>query len=160
MNGKELTLTYSGEIYQDFEGFISDVQLILKGLIKYPINRINSIGLRYVNQIKINENSLNQYINENLHLINKGFNQEDVIQSISRTELKIDDYNLAFQYGQFNPEYPNLTSSKEFILDYDCILNNEENIENIIFNLNKMHDIIHNRFENDIKDKLREKMRG
>ncbi|WP_410320022.1 TIGR04255 family protein [Methanobrevibacter sp.] len=158
LNGKELILSYTGELYSGFESFSNDVSLILEGLKEYPINKINSIGLRYVNQIKINEESLNEYINPNLHLINKEFDNDQVIQSISRTELKIDEYHLAFQYGQFNPEFPNLSSKKEFILDYDCILTNEEQIENILINLNEMHDIISDRFEKDIKDRLREEM--
>lgn len=160
LNGKELILSYKGENYNCFDEFKKDIELTLKGISIYNLPKINSIGLRYINQIKINdESTLDEYINRNLHLINNEFDNEQVVQSMSRTELKIKDYTLAFQYGQFNPEYPNMTSKKEFILDYDCILNDEEDFDNIITNLNKMHEIISNRFEKDIKDKLREEMR-
>lgn len=160
LNGKELLLSYSGGIYKEFSEFIEDVDLILDALNQYHLPKIKFIGLRYINQIKIaDESLLDEYINPNLHLINKEFDNEKVIQSMSRTELKIDDYDLAFQYGQFNPDYPNRTSKKEFILDYDCILNNDEDFENIRNNLIQMHEIISNRFENDILERLREEMR-
>lgn len=160
LNGKELILSYGERIYSDFDEFFKDVELILKGLNRYTVPKIKSIGLRYINQIKIKDwTLLDDYINQNLHLINKEFENENLIQSINRTELKIEDYNLAFQFGQYNPEYPSTSSNKEFILDYDCTLRDDEDFENIKKNLEKMHDIISNRFENDIRDKLREEMR-
>jgi len=159
LNGKELILSYGENSYHDFNEFYKDIELALKGLNKFTVPKIKFIGLRYVNQIKIKDYSLlDEYINPNLHLINKEFDKENLIQSINRTELKIDDYRLAFQFGQFNPEYPNVSSKKEFILDYDCILDDDEEFNNITDNLHKMHDIISNRFENDIKDRLREEM--
>ena len=159
LNGKELILSYSQNTYVNFEEFLEDVNLILEGLHQYSLPKIKFIGLRYINQIEIeDEVLLDQYINPNLHLINKEFDKDEVIQSISRTELKFDEYFLAFQYGQFNPEYPNITKNKPFILDYDCILNADEDFKNIQENLYKMHDIISNRFENDIKDELRKEL--
>ena len=93
-------------------------------------------------------------------MTNDNFDKKEFIQSLTKTELLVDDeYNLIFCYGQFNPEYPNRTSQKEIILDYDCILNYDENIDNIGRNLIKMHDIIIDRFEDAITDRLREKMR-
>ena len=159
LNGKELLLSYGEGSYTNFDEFYEDIELVLNGLNQFIVPKIKFIGLRYVNQIKIKDYSkLDEYINPNLHLINKEFDKDNLIQSINRTELKIDDYRLAFQFGQFNPEYPNVSSEKEFILDYDCILEDDEDYNNIITNLHKMHEIISNRFESDIRDKLREEM--
>lgn len=159
LTGKELVMIYDGENYSNFEEFLQDVNLIVKGLKEYNLRTVESIGLRFINQIKINDEKSEEYFNPKLNLTNSSFDKKEFIQSLTKTELLVDEeYNLIFCHGQFNPEYPNRTSQKEYILDYDCILNYEENIENITVNLIKMHDIILDRFEDSITDKLREKI--
>lgn len=159
LNGKELILSYNGKLYTSFEEFLKDVELILTALKQYNLPQIKSIGLRYINQIKLEDDkNWGKYINSNLHFDNE-FNKNELIQSINKTDLKIQDYDLTFQFGQFNPEFPNVSSKKDFILDYDCRLINNESFEKIIINLNKMHEIISNRFEQDITEDLRKKMR-
>ena len=159
LNGKELILSYAGDLYSSFEGFLEDVELILNALNQYNLPQIKSIGLRYINQIKLEDDkNWGSYINPNLHLDNE-FNKNELIQSINKTDFKIQDYDLTFQFGQFNPEFPNVSSKKDFILDYDCRLINNESFEKIMINLKNMHEIISNRFEQDITEKLREKMR-
>ena len=160
LNGEELILGYSGDAYSSFDDFLKDVKLIVDALKQYKIPQIESIGLRYINQIKVDEkNNSGRYFNPNLHLINDAFDEKELVQSINKTNLEIQDYEFIFQFGQFNPDYPNISSKKDFILDYDCILVDREPFENIFINLNKMHEIIYNRFENDIEEGLREKMR-
>ncbi len=158
LNGEELILGYSGEAYSSFDDFLKDVKLSLDALKQYKIPQIESIGLRYINQIKVDgKNNYGRYINP--HLISDAFDEKELVQSINKTNLEIQGYEFVFQFGQFNPDYPNITSKKDFILDYDCILVDREPFENIFSNLNKMHEIICNRFENDIEEGLREKMR-
>lgn len=159
INGKELILSYTGKLYSSFIEFSKDVELILTALKQYNLPKVKSIGLRYINQIKLEDDkNWDKYITPNLHLNNK-FNKKELIQSITKTDLKIQDYDLTFQFGQFNPEFPNVSSKKDFILDYDCRLINNESFENIMINLENMYKIISNRFEQDITDELREKMR-
>ncbi len=158
LNGEELILGYSGEAYSSFDDFLKDVKLSLDALKQYKIPQIESIGLRYINQIKVDgKNNYERYINQ--HLISDAFDEKELVQSLNKTNLEIQGYEFVFQFGQFNPDYPNITSKKDFILDYDCILVDREPFENIFGNLNKMHEIIRNRFENDIEEGLREKMR-
>ena len=160
LNGEELILGYSGDAYSSFDDFLKDVKLSVDALKQYKIPQIESIGLRYINQIKVDEkNNSGRYFNPNLHLINDTFDENELVQSINKTNLEIQDYEFVFQFGQFNPDYPNISSKKDFVLDYDCILVDREPFENIFINLNKMHEIIYNRFENDIEEGLREKMR-
>lgn len=161
LSGEELTLSYPKGTYLTFEEFKEDVELVLKGLSQYKIPKINSIGLRYINQININNKSrLSDFINPKLHQLDKEFDSYEVLQSLSRIELKIEDYILAFQYGQFNPKYPELSSNKDFILDYDCVKLPKTicSIDYILNNLINMNKIIFNRFENDISDKLKKIM--
>ncbi|WP_298524251.1 TIGR04255 family protein [uncultured Methanobrevibacter sp.] len=159
-NEEELILSYSGKKYRSYEEFKKDINLVLKGLKEFELEKIKFLGLRYINQIKLDDNTrVNEYINPNLNLINIEFDNKEFIQSITRAELKIDDYNLAFQYGQYSPNFPGRAINKEFILDYDCVLDFTEEFKYIPIDLDEMHEIIINRFEHDIKDKLREKMR-
>ncbi|MBQ2962731.1 TIGR04255 family protein [Methanobrevibacter sp.] len=159
LSATSLALIYKGSYYTTFEDFSEDVDLILKGLKSYPITQIKYIGLRYINQIDIrNYENLDDYINPNLHLINKEFDEKLLIQSLSRVELSIEDYILAFQFGHFNPEYPNISSNKDFILDYDCYLKGNESFENIKSDLLEMNEIIYNQFEKSLEQELRKIM--
>ncbi len=159
ISDRELVLTYDGEIYIGLNDFLKDVDLILGELDKYDLKIVNCIGLRYINQIEIsNEKLIDEYFNPNLHLKKDEFSKEEFVESLTKTDLIVDDYYLILKYGRFNPDYPNRTSKKDVILDYDCILDYDEEIEYIIANLIKMHKIIIKRFESDIKDKLRKKM--
>ena len=160
LNGKEIILIHDGEIYSSFESYMKDVDLIIKGLEKYGLESVNSIGLRYINQIKIDdETKINQYFNPNLHLSTEEFKKEEFVESITKTDLVIDEYDLIFKYGRFNPDYPNRTSKKDVILDYDCILDYDEELEYVPVNLAKMHNIIQKRFENDITQDFQKKFR-
>ena len=149
-NADELILNYSGEIYLNFATFIKDVELILNALDIYSVNEINLTELRYINQI--NDISIIKDF-----LFNVEFNSKNLIQTLTRTELEIDDYKLVFQFGQFNPEYPSVASQKDFILDYNCILNFDDNINDLIKNLHEMHNIIKERFKRDTMEKKKKK---
>lgn len=160
LSGEDLSLTYPGGVYTTFEPFLKDIVLALNGLKSYNLPKIKSIGLRYVNQIKLDDDSnLEGFIDSKLHLLDSSFDNEKVIQSISRIEYDINKYFLSFQYGLFNPEYPNYDSKKDFILDYDCILKTviPDKLESCLI---EMNDIIYNKFESSIGDKLRIKMGG
>ena len=160
LSGDELSLTYPGNVYTSFEPFLNDIKLAINGLKQYKLPKIKSIGLRYINQIDIGrEYKLDDYIDSKLHLLSFDSENEKVIQSISRIEYNIDKYFFSFQYGLFNPKYPEYDSKKDFILDYDCILNSvpTDNLESYLI---EMNNIIYNKFEDSISEKLRVKMEG
>ena len=160
LSGDDLSLTYPGNVYTTFKPFLEDIKLALSGLKLYNLPKIKSIGLRYINQIDLEDDSnLDGFINPKLHLLSSDSDNENVIQSISRIEYNIDKFFLSFQYGLFNPKYPEYDSKKDFILDYDCILNGApaDNLEDC---LNEMNNIIYTKFESSIGDKLRIKMGG
>lgn len=160
ITGKELRLIHDGEIYNTFEDFMKDVNLVLNGLNSYDLKIVESIGLRFINQFEISdENLIDEYFNPNLHLKMNEFSKEEFVEFLTKTDLIIDEYDLILKYGRFNPDYPNRTSKKDVILDYDCILNYDEEFEYVPIHLAKMHKIISDKFENDIKDKLKDIMR-
>lgn len=159
ISGKELRMIHDGEIYDGFDDFMGDVNLIVNELDEYDLTNVEFIGLRYINQFKIrNEDQIDEYFNPSLHLKKEEFSKNEFVESLTKTDLIIGNYDLILTYGRFNPDYPNRTSKKDVILDYDCINQYDEEPDYISVNLKKMHRIIESRFENDIKDRLREEM--
>jgi len=125
-------------------------------------SQIGRLGLRYVNNIDIDErNPLNwsKYINTNLL---SSFKFVDDKKSISRVfnnlEMKYDDKNIKFQYGMHNPDYPSPIKKKMFILDYDVYYTGEFDRSDLPVVIERYHDQIISLFENSIRDGLRDKM--
>lgn len=160
MSADNLSLIYPGGIYSTFDSFLKDIKLALNGLKLYDLPKIKSIGLRYINQIDVSdESNLGEYINSKLHLLSSDSENEKVIQSLSKVEYDINNFYMSFQYGLFNPNFPDFAAKKDFILDYDCILNNvhEECLEDHLIEMNRL---IYNKFESSIENKFRIEMGG
>jgi len=165
---KSLTLEQSAvgikySKYSSFNDLKKEFFLVLDKISEmYPEARISRSGLRYINNIEINEKnplSWGKYLNTNLLAIFKIPEDKNTIsRAFHNLELKYDDMNIRFQYGMHNPDYPSIIRKKSFILDFDAYLSGEQEISKISDQINKYHDIIENLFENSIKDGLREKM--
>jgi len=74
-------------------------------------------------------------------------------------EIDEKDYDIQFQYGQFNRNYPNPISEREYVLDYTCRCFESKNFNEIIDTVDHMHKIIYNLFEKCIGEGLRGEMR-
>lgn len=134
----ELRLIHDGEIYNSFRGFMKDVDLVINGLDEYDLKNVEFIGLRYINQFEIeSENLIDEYFNPSLHLRKDEFSEEEFVESLTKTNLIIDEYDLILTYGRFNPDYPNRSSQKDVILDYDCVYEYDEESDYIPINLKK-----------------------
>lgn len=166
LNSKSLILAYRKGAYKGFKEFLEDVSLILTALREYVPFNLTFLGLRYINQIHedvIDDGNITEYINESL-LNNVIFELEDnegFSQLFSRLDLLNDDYQLTFQYGFFNPEYPNTTAKKDFILDYDCKLTKIDSINSefeVEEELKKMNKVIYDKFKYSTTNKLKELM--
>ena len=166
LNSKSLILAYRKGAYEGFEEFLDDISLILAALRWYMPFNLTFLGLRYINQIHedvIDDSNIHEYVNESL-LNNVIFELEDnegFSQLFSRLDLLKDDYQLTFQYGFFNPEYPNAAAKKDFILDYDCKLTKIDSVNSqfeVEEELKKMNKIIYDKFKYSTTDKLKELM--
>ncbi|MDY6895401.1 MAG: TIGR04255 family protein [Thermotogota bacterium] len=150
--------------YEHFADFLNEIQFVFDTFTSlYPVKISKRIGLRYINQIKLDSGDpmdWNNLIHPSLFSNYNEFKLEniDILRSMRLLELKEGEYRLKFQFGLSNSEYPNPIARKEFILDYDCSTNEELEISEI-FNLAKEFNIIIYRwFENSILEDLREKM--
>jgi uncharacterized protein (TIGR04255 family) len=163
---KSITLNYNSCIlkykeYDTFDDFFNNIEIILNALSHYPIKKIEYIGLRYINQIMIDGNSFDWdgLINERLHTITSEFvNKKDILRSMHTLEFKEGDYNIEFNFGQFNSEYPNPISKREFVLDYTCRCKDSHDITTVPKISKKMNEIITSWFEKSILSGLRDKM--
>lgn len=117
------------------------------------------IGLRYINEINIDEKNpldWSNYINPKLTSIFEVTHEpENIIRAFHNLEVKYEDILLKFQYGMHNQDYPAIIKKKTFILDLDAsfsgILKQHELDDYFL----KQHSIIQKQFECSITDNLR-----
>lgn len=148
--------------YKNSTELLKDINLI-SGLIKdFEIKTINRLGLRYINEIKLENKDFlnwNNYIND--HLLGSLKFVTDKKKSIARVMgqivVKEENNNINFNYGIWNSNYPNEVNEKIFILDFDGYskfpLDVESiNLADIVKEYNKK---IEDLFEGSIKEDLR-----
>lgn len=147
--------------YDNFTNFKKTVSKIVKTFIQlYPKLAINRLGLRYINQIQLEETDFfvwQDYINKSL-ITNLDFfeNKNDLRRAMQVYEIKPEDeVNMNIQCGIFNSSFPAPVNKKEFALDYDCYTKTQLTSSQIIDNLTKFNEIIGKYFERSITDKLR-----
>lgn len=109
------------------------------------------LGLRYINKIKKAEANIfswDDLLNKNLLSIFEIPVEEDkskVARAFHNLEFNYGAFNLRFQYGMHNPDFPAPIRQKLFILDFDAyyqgLLSKNDNLEDRI---NKFHDAIKN----------------
>ncbi len=122
------------------------------------------LGLRYINEISLLDDdpfSWNGYINQKLlGLFSVCENNNSLSRIFHNLEYNYGDYNLKFQFGMHNPDYPATIAKKIFILDYDAYYMGAQEKDEILNNLDKFHSKIQQLFEYCVDDKLREVMNG
>lgn len=151
--------------FDNFDNFINDFYGIMEVLFRaYKDIQVNRTGLRYINNINLEDQNLtdwNNYLNNNLlSIFNVPFDNTKISRAFNILELNYGDMNLRFQYGMINPDYPALIRKKLFILDYDAFSSGLKTGTEIRENINRFNTEIVNLFERCIKDSLREIMDG
>ena len=144
------------KIYELIEFLIDKLETIFSTIISIRI------GLRYINQIKLDEEdplNFKDYIKDNLISQIDFFETSLPIRVISSIEISNENQNLIFKFGIPNSTYPNGIINKEFVLDYDCYTNDSLDKEEILERIKIFKETIVQTFEESIKDKLREKMK-
>jgi len=158
-------VTFDFRKYNNYDEFRRLVQKVIQNLVtENASTKVSRVGLRYVNQIILNEGHPLEW---------QGFIKEPLISSIDFVERKNElsrligivelnrsEYSIKFQYGWFNSEYPNPIAKKEFLLDYDCYSKNETDISSVLTQVDVYHTAIKELFRYSILDKLDRIMRG
>ena len=118
------------------------------------------LGMRYINQIEIaGDNPLDwqEQIEDSL-LGMFGYIVEDgkPTRIFNTYETAFDEFNLRFQFGVFNPDYPAPIRQRQFTLDYDAYFQGALEPSEIEENLDLFHSEIQKLFEKNITAKTRE----
>ncbi len=146
--------------YNTYEEFRNLVQKVIQNLgTENSSAKTSRIGLRYINQIIINEGDpfewtefIKEPLTSSLDFIER---RSELSRLMGVLELNRSDYFLRFQYGWFNSEYPNPIAKKEFSLDYDCYSKNETELSSILGQVDIYHTAIKELYEHSILDGLR-----
>lgn len=155
------TLKYTS--LENFLDFINKANSLLEP-VKENVN-INRLGLRYINQISIENGSPfdnKDYINEDLTKKEIAFfnnkEQKKLTRSLSQTSLNYDDYQVTFVTGYANSQYPERIMKNEYVIDIDCFTRKCDfaQVEQIIKQMNES--TITPLFERSINDGLRDLM--
>lgn len=158
-----IALTYTR--YKNSNELLQDVaELVLPFILQAKIETLNRVGLRYSNEINLNniktKFSWSQYLSG--HLIGSlnfaSSNKMKVARSVGKLSLKEEDADITFNFGVWNSDYPNEALRKEFLLDYDCysMLPIGTTDTKIIDVVRKYNSYIERLFESSITDNLRD----
>lgn len=124
VNKDFLTLEVSS--YANFTKFFGRVNSIFSLLREcYTLGIVKRVGLRYVNEIKIDESNptdWQNYIQKELIAPIHFFDSKEgeLARELVQISLNKEDCSIGLVAGMWNSEYPVRISKKEFILDIDC----------------------------------------
>ncbi len=171
---KKIQISYDNIVieyqkYSNKEELIKDVSVLIPKFIEYAkIETINRLGLRYVNQVDLNEIKKNftwdKYVSIDLlgmlKFVEKDKNSK-LTRAIGKVVFKKEKADIGFNFGVFNSDFPNESIRKEFTLDYDAyslfpLSPQEQDIIDVV----KTYNIyIENLFESSISNELRKILR-
>ncbi len=151
-------LEYTNHSYKNSLELLSDINaLIFPFLESYEIGTARRVGLRYTNEINLNEKNpldWSKYINKKL-IGGLDFGSKKIARSMGQVILKEENGDLVFNFGMWNKDYPNQILNKEFILDFDCYSNLGISRDKIIERVKEYNNIIEGLFEDSITDNFR-----
>lgn len=160
-----LSAEYGANEYEHFPEFLNDVGFLLeKFRALYQPASISRIGLRYINEIALNEGhplDWDSLINPALiRGVMAVFDKDSMkmLRSAHVLHIKKDDLSLLFHYGLFNSEYPNPVSRRHFVLDYDGSVADQLPFDEVIATFTQLNKLCEDMFEQSIEDGLRAKM--
>jgi uncharacterized protein (TIGR04255 family) len=157
-------LTIVQRKYVTYEAFAEDFASAYRGLLEFfPDVQTSRFGLRYINLLEMGQTvkplKWRDFIKRDLVSTANFFQQDSYIGKVARlfhvAELKYDDIDLRFQFGEPNPDFPAVMKKAQFILDLDAYAQNAHKPEDSIRYMEKAHQIIQEIFEDSITDKLK-----
>lgn len=127
-----------------------------------PDARVKRFGLRYVNKITIenstNPSDLRNLISPELSSMISFFEPKNLTRLFHVAELKVGEFDLRFQFGFPNPDYPAVMKRPDFILDMDAYVQIVHDLNESLRYMDGAHEQIQTLFEKSISDVLRSRM--
>ena len=155
-------LNISALHYSNHEIFHESIDMVVRKLISLYNPWVIRISLRYINNLIFKDGSTFDFkdlINQSLLSPTLDFIDEDLTRSIGIMSIRDEeDINVNFTYGFLNSQFPNKIAKREFVLDYDCILIPNSNINEIKPQLQKLRNKANHLFEKSILQDLKDLM--
>ena len=148
--------------YTTFKDFSDEFLTALNSICSiYNELIIKRYGVRYINNIRLKEENpldWSDYINSELIAsINIPKDRERISRTFHNLEMNYQEFNLRFNFGIHNPDYPALIKQKAFVLDMDAYHTGVQNKSDIEDSMPKFHNKIQEFFEFSITENFREK---
>ena len=148
------------KVYTSYEGLKNDFLGVLSRFFEfYKDTQGSRLGLRYINNIELPDGDpLNweQYLNKSmLSLFGLYPDRQFISRAFHNLELNFDDFNLRYQFGMPNPDYPARIRKKTYALDLDAYRQGPQDFADISESLDKLHERIQEVFELSITHELR-----
>lgn len=147
--------------YTTYENMKDEFARAVDALAKeYPLARVARFGLRYVNNIAIenlrNPFAFDDYLSPALLNANKFFSAPELLTRLFHVaELKVGDIDVRFQFGFPNQDYPAVIKRPLFVLDTDAYVQVAHELAESIQYMDRAHEQIQLLFEASITDNLR-----
>jgi uncharacterized protein (TIGR04255 family) len=148
--------------YSTFDDFSAEFYTALKGL--YAISDdivLSRFGVRYINNITVDEPKpleWGDYINSSLLAsISIPKDKDKITRTFHNLEMNYESFNMRFNFGIHNPDYPAIVKRKSFILDMDAYSTGIQTKEDVKKSLPLFHEKIQEFFEYSIEEGLRTK---
>ena len=150
-------------IYTTFDEFYNMITTGIKGFEQvYGTDvTVKKAELRYINIVKLVGDPLewkNYIKRELLALLNFPREEGEISRAMNLLELTREGYNVRFQSGLWNRDYPNPVAKREFILDYTCYSTQECDIKGVIELARKFHTEIEQLFDDSILKNLKSRL--
>jgi uncharacterized protein (TIGR04255 family) len=150
--------------YFTYEDMVADFKDVVGSLRNsYPEAKVGRFGLRYVNQIELNEiaepTKWDGYVSDELLSLHAFFGgSTNLTRLFHLAELRYDDISVKFQFGMPNPDYPAIIKRPIYVLDIDAYVQIAHELDTTLSYLDRAHDYVQDLFERSITDRLREQM--
>lgn len=165
---KRLTITHEAFFiayshYENYETLRDEFKKISDSFFEhFPQAQPSRLGLRYINQLQFpgtNPLEWHEYITDDLlGMFSFGLENAKASRIFHNLEFLFDGFNLRFQFGIFNPDYPAPIRRRVFILDYDAYYKGLLEAPDITKALDSYHFQIQTLFERNITDTTRRKL--
>ncbi len=125
--------------------------------------QVRRAGLRYINEIVLEGDPFEwqEYLNKKILCLLSYYQKKEELSRIFHVlEFNFNIFNLRFQFGLFNPDFPAPIKQKNFILDMDAYNEGILDISEISKIIDNFHQKIQEMFENTITNKFRKILNG
>lgn len=149
--------------YRTYEELRDQFIAFLASFFKaFPDAQPGRLGLRYINSIEWRHGHPLDWgdviQSKLLALMSLRPTGAELTRVFHNIEFRFDDFQLRFQFGMHNPDYPAVIRRKLFILDLDAYYSGLQDASDLPRRLDAFHSRIQTIFEDSVTDKYRESL--